>query len=143
MNAAPKPPKKFYWISAIALVWNASGILAYVGQVTMSPETLAAMPDAERALYETVPAWSTAAFAIAVHAGAIGCILLLLGKALARPLLILSLACVLAQNYHSYFVANVTDVMGVGAVVFSAVVVLISVFLIAFANNAKQHGWIR
>ncbi len=143
MNAAPNRPKKFYWISAIALVWNASGILAYVGQVTMSPETLAEMPDAERALYEAVPAWSTAAFAIAVHAGAIGCILLLLGKALARPLLVVSLACVLAQNYHTYFVANVTDVMGVGNVVFSAVVVLISVFLIAFANNAKQHGWIR
>ena len=143
MNAAPNRPKKFYWISAIALVWNAFGILAYVGQVIMSPETLAEMPDAERALYENVPAWSTAAYAIAVHAGAIGCILLLLGKALARPLLIVSLAGVVVQNYHTYFVANTIDVMGGGVVMFSAVVVLISVFLIAFANNAKQHGWIR
>ncbi len=143
MNAAPNRPKKFYWIGAIALVWNAFGILAYVGQVIMSPETLAEMPDAERALYENVPAWSTAAFAIAVHAGAIGCILLLLGKALARSLLIVSLAGVLVQNYHTYFVANAIDVTGGGGVVISAVVVLISVFLIWFANNAKQHGWIR
>ena len=143
MNAAPNRPKKFYWISAIALVWNAFGILAYLGQIMLSPEMLAEMPEAERALYENVPAWSTAAYATAVHAGAIGCILLLLGKALARPLLIVSLAGVLVQNYHTYFVANAIDVMGGGVVIFSAVVVLISVFLVGFANNAKQHGWIR
>ncbi len=143
MNAAPNRPKKLYWISAIALVWYASGILAFVGWVTMSPETLAQMPDAERALYETVSVYSTAAFAIAVHAGAIGCILLLLGKALARPLFRVSLMCVLLLYYRLYFVRNVTDVMGVGVVVVSAVVILISVFLIVFANYANRHGWIR
>ena len=91
-EASSSVPKVFYWISGAALVWNLIGIAAYVGQVTMSAETLAALPDDQRALYENVPTWVTSAFAIAVNAGAIGCLLLLLRKSLALPLLIVSMA---------------------------------------------------
>ena len=79
-------PKMFYWVSGAALVWNLLGIAAYIGQVTMSPETLAGLPPEQRALYEQTPAWVTSAFAIAVNAGAIGCLLLLLRKALANAI---------------------------------------------------------
>ncbi len=143
MNGAPMRPKSFYWIGAIALLWNMFGVLAFLGQAMLGPEVLAEMPEAERALYQNFPAWAMAAYAVAVFAGALGCLLLLLGKALARPLLILSLAGVLVQNYHSYFVADTIAVMGAGVVAFSAVVVLIGVFLILFANSARRHGWIR
>ena len=56
------PPKMFYWVSGAALVWNLLGVMAYVGQVTMSPDVLQAMPEEQRALYENMPAWVTAAF---------------------------------------------------------------------------------
>ena len=81
MNTATNKPATWFWIvSTIALVWNLMGVMAYITQVTMSPETLQAMPEPKRALYVSIPMWATGAFAFAVWGGAAGCVLLLLRK---------------------------------------------------------------
>jgi small-conductance mechanosensitive channel len=141
-EATTSVPKMIYWISGAALVWNLLGVAAYVGQVTMSPEDLAALPEAQRALYENVPTWVTSAFAIAVNAGALGCLLLVLRKALALPVLIVSLVAVLVQMYHSFFMSNAMEVMGVAAVIGPAFVIIIGIYLVWFANDSKSKGWI-
>ncbi len=135
-------PKSFYWIAGVALIWNLLGVGAYVSQVTMSPDALNALPEAERALYENVPAWATAAFAIAVNGGALGCLLLLLKKAIATPVLIASLAGVIVQMYHSFFIANSIEVYGPGGMVMPISIVIIGVYLVWFSMNAKNKGWI-
>ena len=137
-----RPPKSFYWIAGLALVWNLMGLGAYVSQVTTSPEMLVGMSDAERALYEDLPAWATAAFAIAVNAGALGCLLLLFKKALAIPTLILSLVGVLVQNFNSFVLMGALSIVGPAGAAFSAAVVVIGVYLVWFANNAKTKGWL-
>lgn len=137
-----KPESTFYWISGVAMVWNAFGILAYIGQATMGPETLANLPDAQRALYEGMPAWATTAYAIAVHAGALGCLLLLFRKALAIPVLIASLAGVFVQFFHAYFMTNYIEVFGRSSIVTSMTIIAIGVYLVWFAINAKRKGWI-
>jgi len=144
MNDVPttKPAGAFYWISGAALLWNITGIVAYVSQVSMSPETLASLPEAQRALYENVPAWATAAYAIAVNAGALGCVLLLLRKALALPVLVVSLVGVLVQFGHAWFMSPALEVMGASTVVFPLVIMGIGVYLIWVANDAKSKGWI-
>lgn len=136
------PPKVFYWISAAALLWNISGIAAYIGQVSMSPETLAQMTEAQRALYENVPVWATSAYAIAVNAGALGCLLLLLRKAVALPVLVVSLAAVLVQMGHAFFMTNSIEVLGAGAVVFPLVIIAIGAYLVWYANDARSKGWL-
>jgi len=137
-----RPDKIYYWISGFALAWNLVGIMAYVGQVTLTPEQLAAMSDEQRALYENVPAWATAAYAIAVNAGALGCLLLLLRKALALPVLILSLAGVIVQFFHAYFLTSMPDTMEGSPVVVSMTIIFIGVYLVWFANQAKSKGWL-
>ncbi|MDH4013213.1 MAG: hypothetical protein OEU33_04170, partial [Chromatiales bacterium] len=53
-------PTRWFWILAIAaLVWNLLGVMAYVMQVSMTEEALALLPEDQRVLYETVPAWAT------------------------------------------------------------------------------------
>lgn len=141
-EASAAPPKVFYWISGVALVWNLFGIMAYLGQVTMSPEVLAEMPAERRALFENVPAWATAAYAIAVNAGALGCLLLLIRKSLAIPLLAVSLAAVLVQMFHAFFMTNSIEVLGGSSVVFPLVIILIGAYLVWFAMDAKKKGWI-
>ena len=141
-EATTTVPKMFYWISGAALVWNLLGVAAYVGQVTMSPEALEAMPEAQRALYENVPTWVTSAFAIAVNAGALGCLLLVLRKVLALPVLVVSLIAVLVQMYHNFFMSNAMEVMGAAAVIGPAFVIVIGIYLVWFANDAKSKGWI-
>ena len=84
-NSVSKPPMWFWIVSALALLWNLAGVMAYLGQAYMSIENLEKMSQAERLLYESQPAWVTGAFAVAVWGGALGCIALLLKKKWAKP----------------------------------------------------------
>lgn len=137
-----QPPKWFWVVGGIALVWNLMGVMAYIMQVTMSDEARAALPEAERLLYETVPTWATAAFAIAVWGGALGCVLLLMRKALALPVFALSLCGIVVQNIHSFFFSKSWEVFGPGGVAMPIMVVVIAVYLIVLARRARAEGWI-
>jgi len=138
-----KPPTWFWVVSVIALLWNLMGVFAYIGQVTMSPEVLQALPENERALYESAPAWATGAFAIAVWGGALGCILLVLRRKLATPVLFVSLIAIVVQMYHSFFISNSIEVYGPGGMIMPVMVILIAIFLIWFSRKATANGWLK
>jgi hypothetical protein len=136
-------PRSFLIISIVALLWNLFGVMSYIMHVTISPEALAAMPAAERALYETSPAWVTGAFAVAVFAGVAACVALLLKKAWAVPLFLVSLIAVVAQFGHWLFVAESIEVYGMEAIFMPLLVTVIAVFLVWYSRDAKRKGWLR
>lgn len=136
------PPRKFWVISWIALAWNILGVAAFAMDVTMSPEALAGMPEAQRALYENVPVWATAAYAIAVICGTLGCIALLLKKSVAIPLFIASLAAVVVQMGYAFLGSDILQVMGPASFAMPVVITVIAVFLVWFSSSAKKQGWI-
>jgi surface polysaccharide O-acyltransferase-like enzyme len=136
-----KSPTWFMVVAVVLFVWNLLGVMAYIMQVTMSPEVMAALPDAQRELYENTPTWATAAFAVAVHGGALGCLLLILKKNLAGLLLQLSLAGVLVQMYHSFFISKSFDVFGPGAMVMPVMVIIIAIYVVTLAAKAKARKW--
>lgn len=142
MTTPTKAPTWFWVLSIIALVWNLIGVLAYLGQVYMTPEAIAALPEAEQALYASTPAWATGAFAISVFAGALGCVFLLLRKSWAIPTLMVSLAAVLVQDINTFFLANTIEVYGRAVVVMPIIVITIGVALIWFARKSREEVWI-
>ena len=125
-----------------AIAWNLIGVMQYLAHVSTTPEQLAAMPMAQRDLLMAMPAWVDAAFAIAVFAGTIGSILLLMKKAWALHLFLLSMLGILVQNYYSFFMSDALSVMGAAAVAIPAVVFTIGVLLIWFSLVAKKNAWI-
>lgn len=136
------PPTWFRVVTLLAVVWNALGIVAYLGEVTMSPETLAAMHPEQRELYGTTPAWVTGAFAGAVFAGFAGSIALAMRKPVALPILVISLVAVLLQMGYQFGVANVASVMGPGSMIMPALIILIAAALLSLYRHAKRRGWI-
>ena len=88
--------KSFWIVGAVGLVFNLMGCFNFISQ--LNAEMVAAMPDSYQALIETRPAWATAAFAVAVFGGALGCVLLLLRKRYAIHVLGLSLAGAVAAQ---------------------------------------------
>lgn len=136
------PPRMFYIVSAVALVWNLIGISAYVQQATLSPEALAQIPELQRTFFETRPAWATSAFAIAVNGGALGCVLLLLRKALAYYMFMLSLLGVAVQSLHSWVLSNGLEVFGSGGVIVALPVWIVGIYMIWYAKDAQNKGWI-
>lgn len=138
-----KAPKWFMAVAIIALIWNLLGVLAYLGQAMASPEQMAQMPEEQRLLIENRPAWATAAFAIGVWGGLVGCILLVLKNKFAKPLLIASLLGVLVQMTYNLLIAETTMDYGPGAIVMTLMIPLISVYLIYVANRGQKEGWIK
>ena len=134
-------PKWFMIVAALLLVWNLMGVAAYVMQVTMSPEVLAALPQAQREIYANTPERATAAFAIAVNGGALGCLLLLLKRNLAGLVLQLSLAGVLVQMFYAFFMSHSFEVFGPGAAVMPVMVLIIAIYLVTLALKARKNGW--
>lgn len=136
-----KAPAWFMIAAVVFLVWNLFGVMAYIMQVTMSPDALAALSDEERLLFETTPAWATAAFAVAVNGGALGCLLLLLKRNLAGFFLQLSLAGVLVQMFHSFFMSQSFEVYGPGGMAMPVMVIIVAIYLVILAAMAKSNGW--
>ncbi len=138
-----KLPIWFWIIAGVALVWNLMGVGAYIAQVTMSPESMAVLSEAERTGYENAPAWAIGAFALAVFGGALGCVLLLLRNKIAIPVFGVSLAGIAVQMFHSFVIANSMAIYGPGAAIMPAMVVLIGAGLVWWSMNVKAKGWIK
>ncbi len=107
----------------------------------MSDEVIANLPVEERGYYENIPAWATAGFAIAVFAGLIGSILLLMKKSVAKMLFIISLLGVIMQNIYWMFLSGMP--MGEGRLVLPVSVILFGIVLILFAHGATKRGWMK
>jgi len=135
-------PAWFRIVGILAFVWNLMGVAAYLAQVRMTEADFAALPEAQRLLYETTPAWATAAFATAVFAGALGCLLLILRKSLAAPVLIVSLLAVLVQMFHAFFMSKSFEVFGPGSTIMPLMVIVIAVALVWLANKGKKYNWL-
>jgi len=137
-----KPPVWFWIVAAVALVWNLLGVSAFVMQVSMSTETLAALPEAERALYENFPLWALIAFAAAVFGGVIGSVLLLMKNKLAQTAFIVSVVGVVIQMIYNLFVGKTMDVYGPGSIAMPIMILLFAGFLVWLSRAATAKGWI-
>lgn len=137
-----RPPTSFWVIGAIALVWNLIGLVFYYSHVTMSPDALEGFTEAQQDFFTTTPVWATSAYAIAVTAGVLGALLLLLRKVWAAPMFILSLAGVVVQQFHAFVLANAIEIWGTDGVILPALVIVIAIALVIYSRTAKAKGWI-
>lgn len=137
-----KPATSFWIIGITALIWNLMGVFAYLQRAYMTAEDLAALPIEEQALYDNVPIWVTAAFALAVFGGTLGCILLLLRKKLATFIFSISLANILAQMTYNIFMSKALEVYGPGGIIMPIMVIIIGAFLVWYSKKMDQQGFL-
>jgi len=142
MTQINNSPKWFRNIAIIALIWNILGLMAFIAHMMTTPEMIAALPANEQLLYQNVPMWATAVFALAVFAGTLGCVFLLLKKSLAKMLFIASTFGILLQNFHSFFIIDSMGVYGATSVIMPLFVFIISIGLILLTNKAQENSWI-
>ncbi|MCM4152485.1 hypothetical protein DHD05_12855 [Arenibacter sp. N53] len=137
-----KPPMWFWIVCAIALLWNLIGVFAYLSEAFMNDEVYASLPEAQQGLYEARPIWVTAAFAIAVWSGLLGCIALLLKKKWAKTVFILSLFGIVLQQLYHFFLSNTFEVMGATAMLLPILIIVFGVALVFFTNLATKRNWL-
>lgn len=137
-----RPNINFWIIGGAALVWNLIGLIFYIGQVTMSPDALAKMTEAQQDFFTTTPVWATAAFAIAVNAGVLGSLFLLLRKTWAVPMFVISLLAVIVQDADAFGMRGAFNVLGVNGVIIPSMVFIIAIALLLYSRTTQRRGWL-
>jgi len=139
--------KKTHWsvwvVGGISLIWHLMGCANYMWQMNMSPEALASLSEAQRAIIVDRPAWATGAFAVAVFGGAIGSILLLLRKSSALIFFVIALLGVIVSMIPVFGIVNSGVVFsGFEKVMYLILTPLFGAFLVWFTRLAIRLGWI-
>ena len=126
----------FWIISVVTLIFNVMGVINYFAQ--MNADSLASFPESYRPIIEGRPAWATAAFAVAVFGGSLGCLLLLLKKSAAFYVLIASLLGVIVTMMHIFGVAGFSSFeIWIGVLM----QLVVTAFLIWYSKLAESKGW--
>lgn len=142
MSTSTKPPVWFWIVAVVALLWNALGIMAYLMRAYMTDEALAALPQEQQVYLQNQPAWYIGVFALAVFGGTLGSLLLLLRKALAYWIFVVSLICVVAQWSYDLFMVENSPAFESSGMAMAVMIPLFSVALVFISRTAKSKGCI-
>lgn len=137
-EVGPRAPMWFWIVVGVALVWNLLGVAAYLAEafgMAQSPE--------HRAMIDARPAWVTAAYALAVFAGALGCVALLTRRRWAVAVLLTSFVALLVQQAWNFAGSGAAVAVDETSAGFAGAVVLVSIGLICLSWTAKFKGWLR
>jgi hypothetical protein len=124
-----------------ALMWNAFGVVQFLKTLRSTPESLVqmGMTPHQAAVYSSYPAWMTLSFAVGTFGGLVGCLLLLLQRRAATPVLAASLA-----GYVLLFAGDVTEgvfaALGAPQVATLSAVVAIAAALFAWSRRLERRG---
>lgn len=131
-----KPPIWFWIVSVIALIWNAMGVNAYLQQAYNTESYRTMYTEEQLEIAANMPIWVTAAFAIAVFAGAIAAIGLLLKKSWSVKLWILSLIAVIVQMGYTLINGYESNM------IMTIMIVAFAFIFVWFAKMSKTKNWL-
>ncbi|WP_447725041.1 hypothetical protein [Sphingomonas koreensis] len=138
-----KPPAWLYIVGGILLLWGLAGCWAFYMHVTKGAAMNPDATDWDRAYFAALPGWFTIDFAVAVGAGVLGSIALLLRSKWAVTLYWLSLIAVVIQFGYVFLATDMISVKGVTATLFPAFIFVMALFEVWVSGVAKKRGWLR
>ena len=97
MTTTNKPTIGFWMIAVIAFIWNLMGAYMYIIQKYKTEAFESQYTSMQLDMIYSMPAWATAAFAIAVFGGVLGSVTLLMRRKIAASIYFLSLIGIIVQ----------------------------------------------
>jgi hypothetical protein len=138
-----RPPAWFYIVAVLLVLWGAMGVFAFYADVTMGPAELAKLSAYDRRLLASRPVWFPWLYGVSVWSGLIGSAILLLRRAHARWLFVVSLVTVVAMFGYIFLATDLIAVKGVGvAMGFPIFIFAICVIEVWVAGHAIKRRWI-
>ena len=137
---ATKPNTLFWVIGILGLIWNAMGVAQYINQAYQTERFKLMHSEEQLEIIFHLPAWVTAAFAIAVFSSVLACILLLLRKKLAIFFFLIGLVAVFIQTSYNIFMNPGRDLYGVLEYAMLILIPLFSLFLYWYTKKCADDG---
>ena len=122
-------------VGGLGLLWNLFGAYQYL-------MTVGAVPGRVEAAAGAMPAWVTGAFAIAVFAGALGCLGLMMLKRWSKLLLLVSLLAVVAMDVWIFLLSGLSASMRRPEMGITLAVPVVAIILVWLAHSADRNGWL-
>ena len=139
-----KPGTAFWVIGGLLAVWNLSGLYQYYLASTITPDQLkdAGYSAVQVAHVLGTPAWAHSGYAIAVNAGVLGVIFLLLRKSWAIPMFVLSLIGALVQYLDAFLLRGALEHFNPWWLLVPISVIVVCILEIWYSRRAKAKGWL-
>lgn len=130
----------WYWLVAVAaLLFEGAGAYLFTNSLTLDP---ASLPLDQRAVYDATPQWMTIAWAVAIAAGLLGAIGLLLRRRFAEPLLLISLLAVAVQFSGLFLIRQLRELTPEDHLVVPIVILLLAYGIWQTSKLARSKGWL-
>lgn len=130
----------WYWLVAVAcLLFESAGAYLFANSLMLDPATL---PLDQRAIFDATPQWMSIAWAIAIGAGFLGAIGLLLRRRFAEPLLLVSLIAVAVQFSGLFLVRQLRELTPEDHLMVPVVILLLAYGFWQTAKLAKGRRWL-
>ena len=139
MNTAPK---WFTPVAVLALLWNLLGCFMIWMDATLTPDAVAALPADQQAIHAARETWMVIGSIVAVAAGALGSLGLVLKRRWATPLLILSVLGLVVQDLGFALISRTLPIPMAGWIM-QGLVLVIAILLVVMARKAAAAGWLR
>ena len=139
MNTAPK---WFTPVAVLALLWNLLGCFMIWMDATLTPDAVAALPADQQAIHAARETWMVIGSIVAVAAGALGSLGLVLKRRWATPLLVLSVLGLIVQDLGFVLIARSLPIPMAGWIM-QGLVLVIAILLVVMARKAAAAGWLR
>lgn len=138
-----KIPVWFYVIASVAFLWNVMGAIAVFMNFMITPEAIAMLPLEQQQMHADTPVWSSYGSLVAVTSGALACLALLIKKAWAYPLFLLSVLGLILQNIGIFVVVDAVSILGNTVLIMQGLVAVIAIALVFLAKHAITQKWIK
>ena len=137
-----KAPWHLWLIGIVSLLWNAVGAYDYVMTNTRNAAYLSNFTEDQLAYFTEFPTWVTVFWSLGIGGALLGSILLLMRSRMAIWSFLVSLVGMLVTSFFGLVLSPISlvDVMGVGAATFSLAILLVGLFLFAYARRMKMRG---
>lgn len=130
------------WVVGIAGgLWSVMGVVSFILTQMNVEAVMSGFPPQQRAYFESFPLWTDAFWAVSVFSSLVGCLLLLLKRRIAYPVLLAALIAAVVYSLGGLFLLNGMEVMReTGGLSLSLVPIIFAGVLTLYARAMSEKG---
>jgi hypothetical protein len=133
-----------HWVKAVnllLLIWNLIGVGFFLSQYMMSPADIAKLPSLQQYLWTHMTAYVWVAYAIAVTAGVIGAVGLMMRQGWSVWMFLVSLIALLVQ-FSNPILLDTAAKTGWSLMAFPAFIIFVAMIQLMVAWQWKRKEWL-
>jgi len=140
-TTVPGRPWHSWVVGIVGFLWSSIGVMSFLLVQLRVEAVMGQYPADQREYFETFPFWAVAFWAIGVFGAVLGCLLILLKKRLATPILLASVIGAIVSNLGGLFLLGGMEAMGgTGALGFAVFIIIFAAFLTLYARAMTKKG---